>query len=85
MKPAGGGPPRTHRTPPPEATGIESEYLGAQRENEVPMEVELLDGKTVRGIIRYFDRDMIKIEGDDGPGMFIRKRDIRHMHPVGGD
>jgi sRNA-binding regulator protein Hfq len=80
-----GGPPRARRTPPPETTGIETEYLSVKREKEIPMVVELLDGKEVRGVIQYFDRDMIKIEGDHGPGLFIRKRDIRHMYPVDGD
>jgi sRNA-binding regulator protein Hfq len=80
-----GGPPTARRTPPPEGTGVETEYLNVKREKGVPMVVELLDGKAVRGVIRYFDQDMIKLEGESGPGLFIRKKDIRHMHAVDGD
>ncbi len=80
-----GGPPPARRTPPPETTGAEDQYLNVKREKEVPMVVELLDGKAVRGVIRYYDRDMIKIEGASGPGLFIRKRDIRHMRPEDDD
>lgn len=49
------------------------------------MVVELLDGRAVRGVIRYYDRDMIKLEGPTGPGLFIRKQDIRHMAPERDD
>jgi len=73
------GPSPARRTPPPESTGVEADYLSVKREREIPMVVELLDGRVVQGVIRYFDRDMIKVEGESGPGLFIRKTDIRHM------
>ena len=92
MKPGGGkrrkgrgGPPPARRTPPPEATGAEMDYLVGKREKEVLMVVELLDGRSLEGVIRYFDRDMIKLEGASGPGCVIRKRDIRQMHPAADD
>lgn len=80
-----GGAPPARRTPPPENTGVEFDYLNIKRDKETPMVVELLDGRVVEGIIRYFDRDMIKLEGESGPGLFIRKQDIRHMHAGDGD
>ena len=61
------------------------EYLNLQREKERPMVVELLDGRVVQGVIRYLDRDMIKVEGESGPGRFIRKAEIRHLHAVDDD
>lgn len=61
------------------------EYLNVQREKERPMVVELLDGRVVQGVIRYLDRDMIKVEGESGPGRFIRKSEIRHLHPADDD
>jgi sRNA-binding regulator protein Hfq len=79
------GPPPARRTPPPENTGVEFEYLNSLREKEAPMMVELLDGRIVQGVIRYFDRDMIKLEGESGPGLFIRKEDIRLMQSGDGD
>ncbi len=46
------------------------------------MVVELTDGRTVTGVLRYYDRDMVKIEGEETPGLFIRKDDIRVMYPA---
>ena len=47
--------------------------------------VLLLDGEEVRGVIEYYDRDMIKINRTDGPNVFIRKQHIRYMFkdPIG--
>ena len=80
--PGRGRKPAGRRLPPPENTGAETEYLSAKRESEVAMIVELLDGRKVEGVLRYYDRDMVKIEGDDTPGLLIRKADIRVMYPA---
>ena len=44
------------------------------------MVVRLTDGETVRGVIEYYDRDMVKINREPGPNVFIRKTCIRYMH-----
>jgi sRNA-binding regulator protein Hfq len=66
--------------PPPESTGAEANYLAKNKDARTPMVVMLMDGEQVRGIIEYYDRDMVKINRDDGPNVFIRKTSIRYMH-----
>ncbi len=76
----GGRPPHGgRRMPPPESTGAEAGYLYKNKESRTPMVVRLMDGEEVRGVIEYYDRDMIKINRTDGPNVFIRKRNIRYM------
>jgi len=79
------GPPVSHgqpprRMPPSDSTGAEVGYLLRNKEGRTPMVVRLLDGEDVRGVIEYYDRDMIKINRTDGPNVFIRKRHIRYMY-----
>ena len=71
------------RGPPPEFTGAEAAYLFQNKEARTPMVVRLLDGEMVRGIIEYYDRDMVKINRTEGPNLFIRKSQIRYMHREG--
>ena len=72
--------PSRGRTPPPESTGAEANYLHKNKEARTPMVVALLDGEKVRGVIEYYDRDMIKINRDGAPNLFIRKANIRYIH-----
>ena len=67
------------RTPPADATGDEAAYLAALREKQTPVAVQLLDGSVLRGVIEYYDRDMIKVNRTDGggPNVFIRKKHVR--------
>jgi hypothetical protein len=50
------------------------------------MVLRLVDGDEVRGVIEYYDREMIKINRTDEPNLFIRKDQIRYMYkdPDGG-
>jgi sRNA-binding regulator protein Hfq len=66
--------------PPPDATGAEADYLAKKKESRAPMVVHLTGGEMVRGVIEYYDRDMVKINRTEGPNLFIRKADIRYMH-----
>jgi hypothetical protein len=69
------------RSPPPDATGEEGTYLAHLREKKTPIGVELLDGTVFRGVIEYYDRDMLKVNRLDGggPNVFIRKRHVRML------
>ena len=67
------------RMPPADATGEEAAFLARVREKRTPVAVEMLDGTLFRGVIEYYDRDMIKvnrIEGS-GPNVFVRKKHVR--------
>ena len=69
------------RTPPPDATGDEAAYLAWLREKRTLVAVELLDGTVLRGVIEYYDRDMLKVNRLDGggPNVFVRKKHVRLM------
>jgi hypothetical protein len=68
------------RSVPPESTGAEVNYLFKNKEARTPMVVHMTDGEEVRGVIEYYDRDMIKINREPGPNVFIRKAHIRYMY-----
>ncbi len=70
------------KLPPPETTGAEAGFLAQKREAEEPVTVQLVDGRRVTGVIRYYDRDMVKIEGEETPGLFIRKDHIRTITEI---
>jgi len=72
------------RTAPPESTGAEVNYLFKNKEARTPMVVRLTDGEEVRGVIEYYDRDMIKINREPGPNVFIRKAHIRYIYKDSG-
>ena len=88
-----GGPPRDEgaprasaerpqrRSPPPDATGDEAAYLAKLREQRTIVAVQMLDGTVFRGVIEYYDRDMIKVNRVDGsgPNVFVRKKHVRLM------
>jgi hypothetical protein len=65
--------------PPPESTGLEGLYLQQAQLAARPVVAHLRDGAQVRGAIEYFDRDLIKIQCEDGPGLVLRKCDIRYL------
>lgn len=66
--------------PPPDSTGAEASYLAKNKESRTPMVVHLIDGEIVRGWIEYYDRDMLKINRDGSPNLFIRKSNVRYMY-----
>src|SRR5262245_36873795 len=73
---------RPHRrTPPPDATGDEAAYLAKLREQRTIVAVQLLDGTVFRGVIEYYDRDMLKVNRVDGggPNVFVRKKHVRFL------
>lgn len=84
------GPRRTddrpqRRMPPPDATGREGEYLLQLKDNRTPIVVAMLDGTEFRGVIEYYDRDMIKVNRPDGggPNVFVRKKHVRSIREEG--
>lgn len=67
------------RQPPPEVTGEEARYLHSVRENADPLTAHLVDGEAFRGVVEYYDTDVIKLVPDRGPGRLLRKREIRYL------
>ena len=68
------------RQPPPEATGAGINYVTQQIEARTPMVLKLAGGEIVRGIIEYYDRDMLKLTRHGSPSLFLRKENILYMH-----
>jgi len=74
---------RRSKAPPPGDTGQEALYLRSLSERQVPVQVKLRDGETVRGWIEYFDDGMIRLTRDGRPNLFIYKHQIRAITEVG--
>jgi hypothetical protein len=68
------------RTPPPDATGAELNYIVKQIEARTPMVVKLEGGEIVRGVIEYYDRHMLKLTRHGAPSLFLRKENILYLH-----
>ena len=68
------------RTPPPEATGEEAKYLRGRKSADSTMVFELVDGRTLRGRIAGFDREMIRLACDDETNLIVRKTEIRYAY-----
>ena len=76
--------PHGRRVPPPASTGKEQRYLKELKESRTAVVAELTDGRSVDGVIEYFDRDMVKITRPEGPHFFVRKTDIRYVEEPTG-
>jgi len=68
------------RTPPPESTGAEVNYIVKQIEARTPMVVKLSGGEIVRGVIEYYDRDLLKLTRRGAPSLLVRKENIDYLH-----
>ncbi len=65
----------------PDDTGRESEYFKKLVDNEKFVVVVMSDGEKVRGIIRYYDREVFSLGPVDGSTKrFLRKSSIRYLY-----
>ncbi len=64
------------KSPPPNDTGQESQYLRVLGEKQTPVSIKLLGGEVFRGWIEYFDQNMIRLTRTDAPNLFIFKHEI---------
>lgn len=69
---------------PPEQTFEESKYLRYLIDQEVPVRVRLLNNEEFTGKIEFYDSSFIRLTRQDGPNLFIYKRDIKYLHEVEG-
>ena len=74
---------RRSKTPPPGETGQEALYLRSLSERQVPVNVKLRDGETVRGWIEYFDDGMLRLTREGKPNLFIYKHQIQTISESG--
>jgi hypothetical protein len=64
-----------------EDTGMEAAYLKSLIDTEKPVVVVLRTGEKLRGVVRYYDRDVFSLgPADGGPKLFLRKTGIRYLY-----
>jgi len=64
-----------------EDTGQEAAYLKMLIDKETPVVVVLRTGEKLRGIVRYYDRDVFSLgPADGGPKLFLRKTGVRYLY-----
>ncbi|HMV49746.1 MAG TPA: hypothetical protein PLD20_27460 [Blastocatellia bacterium] len=64
-------------------TGMEGWYFRELVQTEKLIHVKLTNGEEFDGFVRYYDKDTISVEPDDGsPKMFIRKDGLRYLYEV---
>lgn len=81
----GGDNARKGRTPPPEDTRQEAQYLKALGEKQRPVSIKLMDGDVVHGWIEYYDRRMVRLTREGAPNLFIYKHEISYIAEEGGN
>src|SRR5438067_5355607 len=76
-------PRKAQKSPPPDETFKEAEYLKALGERQKVVAVKLLDGQVVRGWIEYYDQRMIRLTREGEPNLFIFKDKIAYISEDG--
>jgi host factor-I protein len=72
------------RTPPPDETLEESNFLKSLGEKQKPVNVKLMDGQTVIGWIEYYDKNMVRLTREGAPNLFIFKHEIMYIAEENG-
>lgn len=72
------------KTPPPEDTFEEAQYLKWLGEKQKPVSIKLVHGETVRGWVEYYDRNMIRLTRESAPNLFIFKHEIMYVAEIAG-
>ena len=73
-------PAQKKKSPPPENTNMETFFIARKKEKQNPVVIKLTGGRTVRGWIEYYDKDLIKIRSEKPPHLLIRKDSIIYMY-----
>ena len=65
---------------PPEQTFEEVKYLRNLIDNEIPVRVRLSNNEEFSGTLEFYDQHFIRLTRQDGPNLFVFKRDIKYLH-----
>jgi sRNA-binding regulator protein Hfq len=68
------------REKPPEQTFEEVKYLRRLIENRTPVCVCLAGGGSYRGVIEFYDSCFIRLTREDGPNLFLYKKEIKYLY-----
>jgi sRNA-binding regulator protein Hfq len=63
----------------PESTLEEAKYLRHLADNHTPVVIRLEDDEEVRGVIEFYDTNLIRLTREDGPNLFLYKHDIKYL------
>jgi len=66
----------------PAQTFEEPKYLTRLVERATEVRLRLVSGEEHTGTIEYWDVDFLRLTRQDGPNLFIYKRDIRYIAEV---
>ena len=77
-------PAKHSRTPPPEETFEEANFLKTLGEKQKPVTVKLMDGQMVSGWIEYYDKHMVRLTREGAPNLFIFKHEVMYIAEEGG-
>src|SRR5207237_9847595 len=67
------------KSPPPDETHREPEYLRQLGERQAPVSIKLRDGEIVRGWIEYYDANMVRLTREGAPNLFIYTHEIAYI------
>ena len=70
---------KSNRTPPPEETYQEAQYLKQLGEKQKSVSIKLVGGEVMRGWIEYYDKNMVRLTREGAPNLFIFKHDILYI------
>jgi sRNA-binding regulator protein Hfq len=65
------------KAPPPFRTHAETYYYVKQMNNKTLLELELIDGTTIRGTIEWYDEKCLKIRKDTDENVILFKHFIK--------
>lgn len=65
---------------PSSDTNAENFYYKKQMEKKTPIVALMRDGETIKGWIEWYDRDVLKINRDDGPNLLVFKSNLKYIY-----
>ena len=65
---------------PPEQTAAEAFYYLKQMNAKTPMVVILNDGEQLRGVIKWYDKNAIKVNRIGAPNLLVMKLAVKYMY-----
>ena len=68
------------RQTPPDQTFAEEYYYLKQMAAKTPMVIVFTDGEEIKGTIEWYDKNAIKLNRQDGPGLMLLKHNIRCLY-----
>lgn len=64
-------------------TGMEAAYFKSLVDTETPLVVVMRTGEEIRGVVRYYDKEVFSLGPEDGsPKLFLRKDSVRYLYEI---